>query len=138
MEVYDKAKHHFLGDFPTELPMEQAYVHIGMFLGWMIEKELYSEEFEDEAALQIHRFGKREISCIILSELWDGHLSEEQLNDEGNQFTKNYYPKNYLKDYEETLGKGKNSIYHVEDNWDNFKKLSGTLTKRFDEWRAKG
>ncbi|WP_242246744.1 hypothetical protein [Bacillus cereus group sp. BfR-BA-01523] len=25
--IYDKAKYHYEGDFPQELPMEQAFVH---------------------------------------------------------------------------------------------------------------
>ena len=61
--IYDNAKTHFLGNFPDSLPIEQAYVHIGMYLGWIIESELYSEFFEEEAAIQIFRFKRKEISC---------------------------------------------------------------------------
>ena len=35
--IYDNAKSHFLGNFPDSLPIEQAYVHIGMYLGWIID-----------------------------------------------------------------------------------------------------
>ena len=48
--IYDNAKSHFLGNFPDSLPIEQAYVHIGMYLGWIIDLDLYSEYFEDEAS----------------------------------------------------------------------------------------
>ena len=72
--IYDNAKTHFLGNFPESLPIEQAYVHIGMYLGWIIERDLYSEFFEEEAEIQIFRFKRREISCTILSEIWDGYL----------------------------------------------------------------
>ncbi len=58
--IYDNAKNHFLGNFPESLPIEQAYVHIGMFLGWMIDNELYSEYFEDESGAQIYRFKKKD------------------------------------------------------------------------------
>jgi len=30
--VYDKAKWHYGGDYPKDLPIEQAFVHTGMFL----------------------------------------------------------------------------------------------------------
>ena len=60
--IYDNAKTHFLGNFPENLPIEQAYVHIGMYLGWIIDNELYSDYFEDEAEVQIIRFKRREIS----------------------------------------------------------------------------
>ena len=48
-KVYDLAKNHFLGDFPSSLPIEKAYLHIGMYMGWIIDNGLYSEYFEDEA-----------------------------------------------------------------------------------------
>jgi hypothetical protein len=41
--IYDKAKYHYEGDFPQELPMEQAFVHTGMFLGWVIDNNLFKE-----------------------------------------------------------------------------------------------
>ena len=43
--IYDKAKYHYEGDFPQELPMEQAFVHTGMFLSWIIDNNLFSDEF---------------------------------------------------------------------------------------------
>src|SRR5262245_8270187 len=33
IDVYDKAKWHFGGDFPEELDEFQGYIHTGMFLG---------------------------------------------------------------------------------------------------------
>src|SRR5258707_14941758 len=84
--IYDNAKSHFLGNFPDSLPIEQGYVHIGMYLGWVIEASLYSDYFEEEAAGQIFRFKRKEISCTILSEIWDGYLGLEIFNREGNIF----------------------------------------------------
>ena len=84
--IYDNAKSHFLGNFPDSLPIEQAYVHIGMYLGWIIDSALYSDYFEEEASGQIFRFTRREISCTILSEIWDGYLGFELFNREGNMF----------------------------------------------------
>src|SRR6186997_3024965 len=89
--IYDNAKSHFLGNFPKSIPIEQAYVHIGIYLGWIIESKLYSPFFEDEASAQIFRFNRREISCTLLSEIWDGYLGHELFNKEGNMFTYYYY-----------------------------------------------
>lgn len=136
--VYDKAKHHFMGNFPEILPIEQAYVHIGMYLGWIINQELYSEYFEDETAIQIYRFKKKELSCTILSEIWDGYLGNELFNDEGNAFTVYYYKSGfYLEDYKEVLVKDLPSIYHVSDSWSNFHLVSTKLDERFQEWKDK-
>lgn len=134
--IYDRAKHHFLGNFPSVLPIEQAYVHIGMFLGWICENDLYSDFFEEEAALQILRFRRRQISCSILSAVWDGYLGSELFNDEGNEFSQYYYLSGkYKKDYERTLAADLPSIYHVEDNWKNYEKMARKITARYKKWK---
>src|SRR6478735_390289 len=45
--VYDKAKWHYEGDFPSNLSEKQAFVHTGMYLGWIIEENLYSKRSEE-------------------------------------------------------------------------------------------
>jgi hypothetical protein len=134
--IYDKAKNHFQGKFPEILPIEQAYVHIGMYLGWIITRELYSTYFEEEAETQIFRFLRREMQCTILSEVWDGYLGPELFNDEANAFTVEYYQGgDYLKDYQEVLVKDLPSVYHVSDTWENFDLLCDRLNQRFTEWQ---
>lgn len=134
--IYDNAKNHFLGNFPGDLPIEQAYVHIGMYLGWIIESELYSEYFEEEADTQIFRFKQRQISCTILSEIWDGYLGHELFSEQGNLFTFYYYGGGlYRKDYEEVLSSSLPSLYHVEDTWDNYEKIANSIALRFRDWK---
>lgn len=135
--IYDNAKNHFLGNFPESLPIEQAYVHIGMYLGWIIENDLYSEYFEDEAEIQIFRFKTRQLNCTILSELWDGYLGYELFTKEGNMFTYYYYGGGlYRKDYEDLLAEQLPSLYHVEDTWENYEQLSKKISERFKKWKA--
>ena len=118
------------------LPIEQAYVHIGMYLGWVIENELYSDFFEDEADIQIFRFKNRQLGCTILSELWDGYLGYELFNREGNMFTYYYYGGGiYKKHYETILVKDLPSLYQVKDTWENFTKLSKQISIRYEEWK---
>jgi len=134
--TYDRAKNHFLGNFPEALPIEQAYVHIGFYLGWIIDNDLFSEYFEEETETQIYRFKRKQTSCTILSECWDGYLGHELFSQEGNMFTYYYYGGGiYKKDYETTLAKGLPSIYHVQDNWENFKIISDKISARFVEWK---
>jgi len=135
--IYDQAKNHFLGEFPSILPIEQAYVHIGMFLGWMLENELYSEIFEDEEAHQVIRFRNRDITCSILSALWDGHLGGDLFNEEGNDFSIYYYQSGlYRKDYEEILASKLPSIYHVKDDWINYEQISERILERYEKWKS--
>ena len=134
--IYDNAKNHFLGNFPANLPIEQAYVHIGIYLGWIIDNDLYSEYFEEEASTEIYRFKRRELVCTIISEIWDGYLGHELFNLQGNMFTYYYYGGGiYRKDYEEILCQHLPSIYHVKDTWENFDKISRKMTERFEYWK---
>src|SRR6188768_3778695 len=134
--IYDNAKSHFLGNFPDSLPIEQAYVHIGMYLGWIIDAGLYSEYFEDEASNQIFRFRRREISCTILSEIWDGNLSHQFFNQHGNMFTYYYYASGlYHIDYNEVLVKNLPSLYHVSDTWENYEKIKARIDSRLYDWK---
>lgn len=136
--IHDSAKRHFRGNFPEALPIEAAHVHIGMFLGWMIEHNLVSPYFEEEARTQIIRFLRREISCTLLSELWDGTLGSDLFTETGNMFVYYYYGGGiFRKDYQTLLMEpGMPSIYHVADNWSNFEKLSRRMNERYFEWRV--
>ena len=134
--IYDNAKNHFLGNFPEALPIEQAYVHIGMYLGWVIDQDLYSEYFVDEAEVQIYRFKRRELGCTILSEIWDGYLGYELFDKTGNMFTYYYYGGGiYRKDYESLLTEDLPSLYHVKDSWENFDRISELITSRYHDWK---
>lgn len=134
--IYDNAKKHFLGNFPDSLPIEQAYLHIGMYLGWIIEHQLYSDYFEEEAETEIYRFMRRDIPATILSEIWDGYLGFELFSKEGNMFTYYYYGGGlYKKDYESTIANDLPSIYHVKDSWENYDRVSKRITERFEDWK---
>lgn len=140
--VYDKAKYHYGGDYPKDLPIEQAFVHIGMFLGWIIDNDLYNTEFMIEAGLMntLTRFKKREITGAKVFEELDGVLTDEALNVEGNEFAQYYsdFDKGqYLKDYDELLSAGLPSMYHVKDTWSNYEKLRKRIDKRYNEWKNK-
>jgi hypothetical protein len=136
--IYDIAKQRFLAHFPSILPIEQAYVHIGMFLGWMLENDLYSEEFEEEESLQILRFKQREITCSILSAMWDGYLDEELFSKKGNDFLQYYFQSGkYRQDYQNTLATGLNSMHQVSDTWENYEKIAKTISQKFENWEKK-
>ena len=107
-----------------------------MYLGWIINNDLYSEFFEDEAAGQMIKFQRRDISCTILSELWDGYLGHELFSKEGNMFTYYYYAGGlYRRDYTDILSNDLPSLYHVKDSWENFDKMAQKITERFKQWK---
>src|SRR3954452_18905745 len=89
--VYDKAIYHYDGDFPQGIPVEQAFVHTGMFLGWVIDHQLYSDEFAKHSGDLIESFKRREVTGPQVYESWDGALVDDMLSDEGNAFAREYF-----------------------------------------------
>ena len=140
--VYDKAKyHHNSPDFPKDLPMEQAFIHTGMFLGWVIDNGLYSEDFRNGAEEIIGAFKKREITGAKVFEHMDGVLTDQDLTDEGNAFAQDYFDFNkgeYLKDYEEVLASNLSSPFHVKDTWENYERLKQVIDRRHNDWKNRG
>ena len=136
--VYDKAKYHYDGDFPAELEIEQGFVHTGMFLGWIIDHDLYSEWFDKELGGYAAAFKARDMTGAKVFEACDGVFMEDMLSEEGNGFARDYFDferGKYLRDYGELLGKGLPTMYHVADTWANYEKLKARIDKRYREWK---
>lgn len=137
--VYDKAKYHYQGEFPNDISTNQAFVHTGMFLGWIIDNNLFSEEFGEETQTEINKFKQRDISGTQIYKLWDGVLADDMLNDEGNKFATCYFDFEiglYLKDYEEAF-QNLATLYHVNDNWENYFKIKEVIDRRYKEYKNK-
>ena len=137
--VYDKAKWHYEGEFPAGLAESQAFVPTGMFLGWLVDRDLISEEFADDWGEEMARFKRREISGPALFELVDGALVDDMLSDEGNSFAAHYFDfekGRFIGDYEELLCAALPSRYHVEDTWENYGKLAQRVDQRYAEWKS--
>ncbi len=133
--LYDKANDHQDKKEFMELSIEHAHTHIGMFLGWIVQNDLASEDFEDEAGPQIIHFLQRTISCCIFSELWDGTISIEMLNREAKGFADAYYKSGkYIDDYRQIFSQHE-CMYLVEDTWKNYEKVTKVLDMRFVEWK---
>ena len=138
--VYDKAKYHYGGNYPEDLPEEQALVHTGMFLGWVIDNDLYSDWFKEEMEGIITAFKAREMTGAKVYEECDGALVDDMLNEEGNAFAQAYFDfekGKYIYDYEELLAQGLPSTYHVEDTWENYEIITRRISDRYLEWKRK-
>jgi hypothetical protein len=132
---YDDASWHYGGDYPASLSDQNAFTHIGMFLAWALLDglggEIHLHELKDELeSLRTHGITPGQ----YFRQICDGKLTNEDLNDKGNQFAEMYYKELYLRDYISTLATDQASPYHVEDTWENFEKISQVLSRRFDVW----
>ncbi len=138
MASIDRMDWHYGGDFPENLPQENGGTHIGMFLTWIIENDLISElhrEDSQEAILKVinHQMTGRD----FLIEQCDEKLWEDDLNEQGLLFTKHYYESDiYIQDYSELLATEVESIYEVENSWDNYQKLKPIIDSRYNEWKS--
>ena len=137
--VYDKAKYHHDGNFPEGLNDEQAYVHTGLFLGWLIDNSLYSESFQKDHSPEIESFKKREKTGPRVYESVGGALVDDMLSDQGNRFSRYYFKFDsegeFINDYMELLVGNLPSIYHVKDTWENYDKIKKRFDQRFAEWK---
>ncbi len=138
--VFDKAKWHYEGDFPEDLGEEQGFVHTGMFVGWIIDAGLYSEDFADDFKSEIRKFKARKLTGSGVYAAADGVFDEEMLNPEGLAFATEYFDFDkgqYLKDYDKLLSGKLPSMYHVQDTWENYDRLREQIDKRFAAWKKK-
>ena len=138
MAVYDKAKWHFEGDFPKSLPIEQAYVHIGFYLGWAIERGFAGSLLVEDFAEELAQFRARKITGPRFLQITDGVLDDQMLSEEGDHFTAAYYEDSddgYFFDYPAMFPEAQ-SIYHVEDTFENFTKIKKMLDMRYEAWKV--
>ena len=138
--VYDKGKYHDETVMDYGLPDEQASVHTAFFLGWLIETDLYSEEFRSESKKQIEEYKSKKKTAVEIYDMWDRCLVNDMLNDEGNAFARDYFDFNtgtYLSDYAYILVGKLPSEFHVPYSWENQEKISAKISQRHEKWKAK-
>ncbi|MDO4430619.1 MAG: hypothetical protein Q4B95_04885 [Lonepinella koalarum] len=144
MASIDRMDWHYGGDYPSELPTQNAGTHIGMFLAWAFSNgligELHLEEYQDE----LKKLAERKITGVdFLIDLCDEKLWDEDFDDIGAEFAVDYYqddnstfPARYLDDYADVFKEYDiPTLYHLPNTWENFDKLKPILDQRFKEWK---
>jgi regulator of RNase E activity RraB len=136
--AYDNAEWHSEGDFPDDLEPENAATHIGMYLSWAFRRGFVGALHREVAAVAVREVeAGRMTGRAFLLQQCDGLLRAEDLDDEGNRFTKAYYDAHYYDDYEACVGEGLASLYAVEDTAANQRKVDRLLDQRLAEWRRR-
>ncbi|HSI82946.1 MAG: hypothetical protein ACAI35_03255 [Candidatus Methylacidiphilales bacterium] len=134
--VYDKAKYHLESVEEFGLEEEQSCVHIALYLQWIMDKELYSEEFSEQTD-EFRQFRNTPVTALeIAYEGWDGCLIDDMLNEEGNAFSAIYFEQQYYEDVG-AVAEGLPSVYHLEFRQDNYLKLQPLIDKAYAEWKLK-
>ena len=135
MKYEDVSWHSGAADFPKELSAVAGGTHTGMFLAWALLAGLGSAEFF--ADIEPLRMRSTTPGRFFYDQS-DGKFVDEELNEEGNAFTRAYFDAEngrFLHDYSEALGGELETAYHVADTWANFDRLKPVLDRRLAEWR---
>jgi Lon protease-like protein len=137
--VFDKAAWHLDSVREHGLPDAQAYVHGGLFFGWVVDRGLHAAWLEQSTPEAFARYRKREITGPELLATWDGAVLDDMFGDMGLAFVVSYFdPRSgaYFGDYIQEIAKGLPSEFHVPDTAESAARVAALLDRRFAEWRA--
>jgi hypothetical protein len=152
MTKYDDASWHYGRDFPEGLPEKNSATHTGMFLNWCIGKGFISDEFKEDTEEEVEKLKRREITgADLIIDSMDGKFSENDLNDFGNSFAKDYYvdetdftskyssfATDYLNLFDSLAEENDfeyETFYHIEDTYENYDLMKQIIDHRFEEWK---
>jgi hypothetical protein len=139
-KLYDRIRRYETWeDWPKDLPATRARTYIGMFLCWAIGNNLLSEQRRAASADSVAAVRARKMTGgEFLAKECKDEFWQDDLNDEGNGFAWDYYSDFYPEDYDELFLRGGRlpTVFHLEDSWENFDKISALLDRRFAEWKS--
>jgi len=145
--------HYGEDNYPKDLPPENGGTHIGMYLAFVFSQGMAGEIHVEESINSLEKLKRREITGLdFLIHECDEKFWDEDLNEEGEAFTLDYYQQDsafakqfgwYMQDYCNVFnahaaaqGFEYPSTYHVENTWQNFERLKPILDKRLQQWRS--
>lgn len=134
----DRADWHYGGDYPAGLPPENGGTHIGIYLAWIIHRHLGSKTLEKHSGDTLQRVLRREATGrdLLFTQL-DEKFFPALLSEEARSFTLDYYQSNeYVNDYDRVLGSDLQTLYHVDDSWENYDRMAPVLDERLQAWRS--
>ena len=138
---YDDMTWHTEGDFPAGISPSAAAIHIGIFTIWAWKHGLGGDSFSEFADEISDILGKKELPPSEISiKFCDGKLTDEDLNEEGNEFASWYYEDDktgYGDDYKKLLAGNLPSFYHVSDDWNSYAKMENRLNEVYKKWKIK-
>lgn len=141
--IVDCLDWHYRGDYPKELDKVNAGTHIGMYLSWIINSNLESEELKNIAGLDIQQLRNRKITGRdFLIKNCNGILNDKYIDKSIREFTLGYYLSSredycqYLADYLDTfLDESIGSLYKLDDSWGNYDEIAKVITTRYNKWK---
>ena len=138
---YDLWRWHTEGAFPKDQLPEQGYVHIGMFLVWLIDLDMLDPEWVAKSGVSraVTAIRERRGSACALRDMTDGRLASDMLTPVGQAFTSAYYAPEfgYTHDWSKVFGRQARR-YEVPDEWPTYDRIGPVIQRRYEEWIAAG
>lgn len=129
---YDDAGWHSEGEFPAGSPPEYGGTHIALFMRWCFARgwagDIHTEHDADEVQAVIDG---AMTATDFLFQFCDGQLTDENVNDDGNDFASQYYGPSglYIHDYADRFGHLMFVASEQDHDYDGF---SSMLQSRLD------
>ena len=137
---YDHPEYHWSNEFPEDVSENNAMTHMGFFFAWALLRDLVSDfhREEEDSAEPLKLVANRQMSPReYVITFCDSQFTNEDFTDTGNALVDHYYIKSYFDDFCKTFEGAFETIYHVEDTWENADKIVPVLDKRFGEWEKR-
>lgn len=130
--------------FPAGLDRARGYYPIALYLAWIAERDLASEDFAETysalaAELQNVRAGDQGFAqfAAALREVAGDELTSEHLNADGEAFTSRYYEIGFDEDWRAAIVyESKGSPFEVEPTAEHLDDLYEQLDDQFECWEA--
>jgi hypothetical protein len=132
---YDDWDWHTGGEFPADRDPDQAFVHIGMYLTWIIRHDMLDSSLVAAQTLRDVKNGR--VLGTELRDDVDGQLVSDMLSADGQAFTDGYYASHYLADWDQTFGDTAGD-YSVPDTWATYGAIEPVIDQAYAGWVAAG
>jgi len=138
---YDLWRWHTEGKFPADQPPEQGYVHIGMFLVWLVDAGMLDRQWAaaPDVSAAIESIRTRTGSPSALRDITEGRLAADMLDAEGQAFAGAYYAPEYgyVRDWNRVFGRAA-AHYAVPGDWESYDRIGPVIERRYHEWVRAG
>lgn len=115
-----------------------AATHIGIYMAWIIKHNFEGEIHKKNSKEDLEKVRNEEMTGTeFLLKNCGGKLLSIDLNEEGLEFTRDYY-NYYLEDYADLIlciYDIEYSVYEVEDKWSNYKEISDMLDDAYEDFK---
>jgi hypothetical protein len=138
---YDVWSWHTEGEFPADQPREFGYVHIGMFLAWLVDLEMLDQDWVARSGAEsaVAAIRERHGSVCALRDISAGRFASDMLTAEGQAFAGAYYAPEYgyPRDWRRVFGR-RADRYAVPDEWETYDHIGPVIERRYRAWIAAG